>query len=107
MPTALQAGQYSAVLNYLRAVEKSGSDNVKDVMNTLQNMPIHDGFARNAKLRKDGKLLPDLYVVSVKSPAKSKDPWDYYKVVKIVPGEQDLMPFSDTDRTSTLWNSSN
>src|SRR3546814_4413045 len=62
MPTALQAGQYSAVLNYLRAVEKSGSDNVKDVMNTLQNMPIHDAFARNAKLRKAGKLMHDLYL---------------------------------------------
>src|SRR3546814_12775163 len=96
MPTALQAGQYSAVLNYLRAVEKSGSDNVKDVMNTLQNMPIHDAFARNAKLRKDGKLLHDLYLVSVKSPAESKEPWDYYTNVKILPVEKACMLLSET-----------
>lgn len=96
MPTALQAGQYSAVLNYLRAVEKSGSDNVKDVMKTLQEMPIHDAFARNAKLRKDGKLLHDLYLISVKSPAESKEPWDYYKIIKTVPGEQAFMPLSES-----------
>lgn len=96
MPTALQAGQYSAVLNYLRAVEKSGSDNVTDVMKTLQNMPIHDAFARNARLRKDGKLLHDLYLVSVKSPADSKEPWDYYNIVKTVGGEQAFMPLSES-----------
>src|SRR5690606_34256203 len=96
MPTALQAGQYSAVLNYLRAVEKSGSDNVADVMDALQNMPIHDAFARNAKLRKDGKLLHDLYLVSVKTPAESKEPWDYYNIVKTVPGDQAFMPLSES-----------
>lgn len=96
MPTALQAGQYSAVLNYLRAVEKSGSDKVTDVIDTLQNMPIHDAFARNATLRKDGKLLHDLYLVSVKSPAESKEPWDYYNIVKTVPGEQAFMPLSES-----------
>ncbi|OZI56627.1 ABC transporter substrate-binding protein [Bordetella genomosp. 4] len=96
MPTALQAGQYSAVLNYLRAVEKSGSDNVADVMKTLQDMPIHDAFARNARLRKDGKLLHDLYLVSVKSPADSKEPWDYYNVVKTVSGDQAFMPLSES-----------
>jgi len=96
MPTALQAGQYSAVLNYLRAVEKSGSDSVADVVHTLQNMPIHDAFARNARLRKDGKLLHDLYLVSVKSPAESKEPWDYYNVVKTVSGDQAFMPLSES-----------
>lgn len=96
MPTALQAGQYSAVLNYLRAVEKSGSDNVTDVMQTLRSMPIHDAFARNAKLREDGKLLHDLYLVSVKSPAESKEPWDYYNVIKTVPGNQAFMPLSES-----------
>src|SRR5690606_25172307 len=79
MPTALQAGQYSAVLNYLRAVEKAGSDNVADVMKTLREMPIKDAFARNAYLREDGKLIHDTYVVTVKSPQESKAPWDYYK----------------------------
>ncbi len=96
MPTALQAGQYSAVLNYLRAVEKSGSDNVVDVMKTLREMPIRDAFARNAKLRADGKLIHDTYLVSVKSPAESKAPWDYYKIVKTVSGEESFSPLSES-----------
>lgn len=96
MPTALQAGQYSAVLNYLRAVEKSGSDNVNDVMATLRQMPIHDAFARNATLRPDGKLIHDTYLVSVKSPQESKKPWDYYNIVKTVPGDQAFIPLADS-----------
>ena len=96
MPTALQAGQYSAVLNYLRAVQKSGSDDVTDVMKTLHSMPIHDAFARHAKLRADGKLIHDLYVVSVKSPEESKQPWDYYNILKTVPGDQAFMPLSES-----------
>ncbi|MCG7324833.1 ABC transporter substrate-binding protein [Achromobacter sp. ACRQX] len=96
MPTALQAGQYSAVLNYLRAVEKSGSDNVDILMKTLRAMPIHDAFARNAHLREDGKLIHDTYVVEVKSPKDSKAPWDYYKIVRTVPGDQAFMPLSES-----------
>ncbi|MFA5664845.1 ABC transporter substrate-binding protein [Castellaniella sp.] len=96
MPTALQAGQYSAVLNYLRAVEKSGSDDVHDVIATLKTMPIHDAFARNAHLREDGKLIHDLYVVSVKTPEESTGPWDYYNLVATVPGEQAFNPLSES-----------
>ena len=96
MPTALQAGQYSAVLNYLRAVEKSGSDDVADVMKTLRSMPIQDAFARNASLRADGKLIHDMYLVSVKSPSESKEPWDYYNIVKTVPGDQAFNPLSES-----------
>lgn len=96
MPTALQAGQYSAVLNYLRAVEKSGTDKTEDVMKTLREMPINDAFARNAKLRPDGKLVHDMYLVSVKSPQESKAPWDYYNIVKTVPGDQAFNPLSES-----------
>lgn len=96
MPTALQAGQYSAVLNYLRAVEKAGTDEVGAVMKALHEMPIHDAFARNATLRPDGKLIHDTYVVQVKTPEESKGPWDYYKIVKTVPGDQSFMPLSES-----------
>lgn len=96
MPTALQAGQYSAVLNYLRAVEKAGSDKASDVMKTLREMPIRDAFARNATLREDGKLIHDMYVVSIKSPKESTRPWDYYNIVKTVPGDQAFMPLSES-----------
>lgn len=97
MPTSLQAGQYSAVLNYLRAIEKAGSDNVKDVMATLRTMEINDLFARNARLRSDGKLSHDYYLVEVKTPEESKEAWDYYNIVKVVPGEEALLPLSESD----------
>jgi len=96
MPTALQAGQYSAVLNYLRAVERSGSDHVDTVIKTLRSMPIHDAYARNATLRADGKLIHDTYVVEVKSPAQSSGEWDYYKIIETVPGERSFMPLSES-----------
>ena len=96
MPTSLQAGQYSAVLNYLRAVETSGTDKTEEVMKTLHQMPIKDAFARNAKLRSDGKLIHDMYLVSVKSPQESKAPWDYYKIVKTIPGDQAFNPLSES-----------
>ena len=96
MPTALQAGQYSAVLNYLRAVQKSGSDDVADVMKALRSMPIEDAFARGGKLRADGKMVHDMYLVEVKKPAESKAPWDYYRIVKTVPGSEAFMPLSES-----------
>lgn len=96
MPTALQAGQYSAVLNYLRAVEKAESDDVADVMKALKEMEISDAFARNAYLREDGKLIHDTYLVSVKSPQDSKEPWDYYDIIKTVPGDEAFMPLSES-----------
>lgn len=97
MPTALQAGQYSAVLNYLRAVEKAGSDDVAEVIKTLKGMKIHDAFARNATLRDDGKLIHDVYLVSVKKPDESKAPWDYYNILKTVPGKEAFNPISESE----------
>nr|WP_245592758.1 ABC transporter substrate-binding protein [Advenella mimigardefordensis] len=97
MPTALQAGQYSAVLNYLRAVEKANSDEVSDVIDALKNMKIHDAFARNASLREDGKLIHDVYLVSVKKPEESTKPWDYYNIEKTVAGVDAFNPLSESE----------
>jgi len=88
MPTALQAGQYSAILNYIKAIEKAKSDNVVDVMKAIKSMPIEDAFARHGKVREDGKMIHDMYLVRVKTPDESKAPWDYYTVLETVPGEQ-------------------
>jgi len=88
MPTALQAGQYSATLNYLKAIEKAKSDNVADVMRAIKSMPIEDAFARHGKVREDGKMIHDMYLVRVKTPEESKAAWDYYTVLETVPGEQ-------------------
>lgn len=96
MPTALQAGQYSAVLNYLRAVQAAGSDDAAAVAKTMRNMKIHDAFARNATLRPDGKLVHDMYLVRVKAPGESKYAWDYYDVVQTVRGDDAFMPLSES-----------
>ncbi|UBM08768.1 ABC transporter substrate-binding protein [Cupriavidus metallidurans] len=96
MPTALQAGQYSATLNYLRAIEKAKSDDVSDVMKQLKTMPIQDAFAKNGKVREDGKMAHDMYLVQVKKPQESKAPWDYYTVLETVPGDKAFQPLSES-----------
>ncbi|MGY3485665.1 branched-chain amino acid transport system substrate-binding protein [Bradyrhizobium sp. USDA 4011] len=87
-PTMVQAGLYSAVMNYLKAVEKSGTDDGSKVIAQMKDMPIDDFFARNAFLREDGQLIHDMYLVQVKSPAESKGAWDYEKLVQVIPGKE-------------------
>jgi len=96
MPTALQAGQYSATLSYLKAIEKAKSDDVADVIKAMKSMPIQDAFAKNGKLREDGKMVHDMYLVRVKKPNESKSPWDYYTVLETVPGDKAFHPLSDS-----------
>ena len=86
-PTMVQAGLYSAVTNYLKAIEKSGTDDGPKVIAQLKSMPIDDFFARNASLREDGQLIHDMYLVQAKTPAESKGPWDYEKLVQVIPGK--------------------
>jgi branched-chain amino acid transport system substrate-binding protein len=86
-PTMVQAGLYSAVTNYLKAIEKSGTDDGPKVIAQLKSMPIDDFFARNASLREDGQLIHDMYLVQAKSPAESKGAWDYEKLVQVIPGK--------------------
>lgn len=87
-PTMVQAGLYSAVMNYLKAIEKSGTDEGPKVIAQMKNMPIDDFFARNAYLREDGQLIHDMYLVQVKSPAESKGAWDYEKLLQVIPGKE-------------------
>lgn len=94
MPNFVQAGAYSAVLNYLRAVKASGSDDPGSVMKQLKSMPIDDMFARNAKIREDGRMVHDLYLVQVKKPADMKNAWDYYDVKETIPGDEAFQPLA-------------
>ena len=96
MPTALQAGQYSAVRTYLKAVEQARSDEVGAVIQAMKGMQINDAFARNGVLRADGKMVHDMYLVQVKTPAESKKPWDYYKIVETVAGKDAFAGLSDS-----------
>ena len=92
MPAAGQAAVYSAVRRYLRAIEAAGTDEAKAVMAKMREIPVNDFFAKNGKLREDGRLLHDMYFVEVKTPAESSGPWDYYKIIATIPGDRAFRP---------------
>lgn len=88
MPTMTQAGVYSAVRHYLRAVEAAQTDEGQAVMTKMKELPVDDIFSRNGKVRDDGLMLHDMYLVEVKQPSESKAPWDYYKILATIPADQ-------------------
>jgi branched-chain amino acid transport system substrate-binding protein len=88
MPSMIQAGDYSAVLQYLTAVKAAGTDDADAVMAQLKKQKINDVFAKNGYIRADGRMIHDMYLMQVKSPAESKEPWDYFKVAQTIPGEE-------------------
>ncbi len=92
MPTMWQAGVYSSVMHYLAAVKASGTDAPLAVAARMRETPIEDFFARHGRLREDGLMVHDLYLVEVKKPEESKYPWDYYKVLATIPGDQAFPP---------------
>jgi branched-chain amino acid transport system substrate-binding protein len=92
MPTMWQAGVYSSVMHYLQAVQDAGTDDPLKVAAKMREKPIEDFFARHGKLRADNLMVHDLVLVQVKSPEESKYPWDYYKVLATIPGEQAFGP---------------
>ncbi len=94
MPGSLPAGTYSAVLNYLKAVQAAGSDDTAAVLKQLRSAKIDDAVIRNGRIREDGRLVHDMYVFQVKSPAESKAPYDYYKTVGIVKGDDAFQPIA-------------
>ncbi|MBL8527414.1 MAG: ABC transporter substrate-binding protein [Burkholderiales bacterium] len=96
MPTMVQAGDYSATMHYLNAIKAAGTDDTTKVMEKMRATPVNDFFAKNGKIRADGLHVHDVYLFQVKKPAESKQPWDYYKLVQTVPGEQAFTPLSQS-----------
>jgi branched-chain amino acid transport system substrate-binding protein len=92
MPTMAQAAVYSMVRHYLRAVEAAGTDEAEAVMAKMRDMPVNDFYAKNARVRLDGRMVHDMYFVQVKTPSESTEPWDYYKVLETIPGDQAFRP---------------
>ncbi|HYI72184.1 MAG TPA: ABC transporter substrate-binding protein [Skermanella sp.] len=92
MPNMVQAGVYSSVMHYLKAVQEAGTDEGKVVAAKMKELPIKDMFARNGKVREDGRMVHDMYLARVKAPAQSKKPWDYYEIVRTIPGDQAYLP---------------
>jgi branched-chain amino acid transport system substrate-binding protein len=94
MPNMSQAGTYSSVMHYLKAVQAAGTDEPTAVMKQMKATPINDFFATNGRIREDGRMVHDMYLFEVKKPSESKRPWDYYKLVATLPGDQAFMPLS-------------
>jgi len=88
MPSGLQAADYSATLSYLNAVKTAGTDNAEKVMAVMKTAKINDMYATGGYIRPDGRMVHEMYLMQVKTPAESKYPWDYYKVAAKIPGEQ-------------------
>ena len=88
MPTMWQAGVYSSVTHYLKAVQGAGTDDPLKVAAKMRETPVEDFFSRNGHLREDGLMVHDLILVQVKKPEDSKYPWDYYQILTHIPGEQ-------------------
>ena len=95
MPTQSQAGVYSAVAHYLKAVDATGTDEAKAVVGKMRALPIHDIFADHGVIRPDGRMVHDMYLAEVKKPTESKYPWDYYKILKTIPGDEAFRPMSE------------
>ncbi|WP_062118411.1 ABC transporter substrate-binding protein [Aureimonas sp. AU40] len=87
MPNMIQAGTYSAVLQYLKAIDKAKTDATEPVAKALHEMPVDDVFARGGKVAKNGRMIYDMYLLEVKKPAESTKPWDYFKVLATVLGD--------------------
>jgi branched-chain amino acid transport system substrate-binding protein len=91
-----QAGVYSAVSHYLKAVQAAGTDATDAVMKKMRETPVNDVVIRNGKIREDGRLVHDMLLVQVKTPAESKSPWDYYHIRDVIPGDQAFKPLSQS-----------
>jgi branched-chain amino acid transport system substrate-binding protein len=96
MPTMVQAGVYSSLMHYFKAIEATGTDDTATVRAKMGEMPINDFFARNGHIRADGRMVYDMLLAEVKSPEESKGPWDYYKILRVIPGEEAYGPLSES-----------
>ncbi|OJU36655.1 MAG: ABC transporter permease [Rhizobiales bacterium 68-8] len=96
MPNMIQAGTYSAVLQYLKAVDKAGTDETEAVAKQLHEMPVNDVFTANGKVQADGNMVHDMYLFQVKKPEESKKDWDYYSYLATIPGDEAFIKAQDS-----------
>jgi branched-chain amino acid transport system substrate-binding protein len=92
VPSAAQAGVYSSVSHYLKAVKAAGTTDSAAVMKIMKEMPVNDMFAKNGRIREDGRMVHDMYLFEVKKPSESKGRWDDYKLVATIPGNEAFQP---------------
>jgi branched-chain amino acid transport system substrate-binding protein len=97
MPTMVQAGDYSSTMHYLKAVKAAGTDEAQAVMKKMKETPINDFFAKNGRIRADGRMVHDMYLLQVKKPEESKTPWDYYHVRQVIPAAEAFTPLAQSE----------
>ncbi|HEV2986860.1 MAG TPA: ABC transporter substrate-binding protein [Candidatus Angelobacter sp.] len=96
MPNMSQAGVYSSVLQYLKAIQATGTDDADVVIKKLRETTLNDAFVKNGKIRPDNRMVHDFYLFQVKSPAESKYPYDYYKLISTISADQAFQPLSES-----------
>jgi branched-chain amino acid transport system substrate-binding protein len=94
-PSFIQAGTYGAVLHYLKAVKAAGTDEAKAVMAKMKELPVNDFMTKNGKVRPDGRVVRDMYLMQAKTPEESKGAWDLVKMVATVPGDEAFRPLAE------------
>lgn len=97
MPTMVHAGVYSSTMHYLQAIQAAGTDDTKAVMAKMKSTPINDFFAKNGRIREDGRHVHDFYLLQVKKPEESKYAWDYYNVRQTIPAVDAVLPLAKSD----------
>ena len=101
-PGMVHAGIYSATTHYLNAVKAAGTDETVAVRAQMAKTPVNDMFAKDGRIREDGRMVHDMYLVQVKTPAESTGEWDLYKIVSTIPGEQAYRPIAETQCTKLV-----
>jgi branched-chain amino acid transport system substrate-binding protein len=96
-PTMFQAGIYSAVTHYLKAIKAAGSDEAKTVIAEMKKIPVNDFMTKNGSIRDDGRMMRDMYLLEAKKPSESKGEWDLMKVVATIPAEEAFRPLSESE----------
>jgi len=95
IPTMANAGAYGATLHYLKAIKEAGTDEAQAVVRKMKEIPVNDFFTKDGSVREDGRVIRNMYLFQVKSPQESMYPYDYYKLLNTVPGEQAFRPLSE------------
>lgn len=94
-PSMVQAGTYAAITHYLKAIAAAGTDSAPVVARKMKELPVEDFYNHGVVIRADGRVMHKMYLFEVKSPAESKGPWDYYKLVATIPAQQAWRPLAE------------
>ena len=96
-PTMFQAGIYSAAMHYLKAIKAAGTDEAEKVIAEMKKLPVNDFMTKDGKIRDDGRMMRDMYLLQAKKPSKSKSEWDLMNVVATIPAEQAFRPLNESE----------